>query len=59
MVPKYNKYKYTIYKIGYYKNVDFTAFFRKIHVIANSCNSVTFFASFFKCVDVKVKVLLF
>ena len=31
----------------YYKSVNFTAYFVKIHVISNSCNSVTFFASLF------------
>ena len=34
-------------KLGYYKSVKFTTSFVNVHVIANSCKSVTFFASFF------------
>ena len=38
------------------KSINFTASFVKIHVIANSCNSVIFFAIFLMF-DMKVKVL--
>ena len=34
-------------KRGYYKSVNFTASFVEVYVIASSCKSVTFFASFF------------
>ena len=36
-------------KSGYYKSGNFTASFVKVHAIANSCRSVTFFANFFIC----------
>ena len=40
------------------KSVNFNESFVKVQVIANSCKSVIFFASFFyHCVDIKVKIL--
>ena len=41
--------------IEYYKSVNFTAPFVKVHVIANSCKCVTFFAIFINLLIQKSK----
>ena len=53
LVPKYMHIQFTVLlwnkkeerrKLWYHKNVNFTAFFVKVHVIANSCKSQCLFS---------------